>query len=124
MIFFSILCLTEACTRTSPDERLKKANDLIVSRNYDAAIREYNLLLKELTGDDADTLRLKRKTLYRLGRLHYLFLNLPDQALEYYKQVVAINPKAPLSYNALAGMGKIYQDTMQNYPQAVLAYQT
>ena len=97
---------------------------MIVGRNYEAAIREYNTLLKELTGDDANTLRLRRKTLYRLGRLHYLFMNLPDQALEYYKQVVAIDPRAPLSYNALAGMGKIYQDTMQNYPQAVLAYQT
>jgi tetratricopeptide (TPR) repeat protein len=123
-VFAALALSGEGCAKVRPEERLTKANDAIVGHRYEAAQKEYLSLLKDLSGDDARTIKLKRKTLYRLGRLNYLFLNQPEQAIDYYRQVITIDPRAPLSFNALAGMGKIYQDTMRDYPQAVLAYQT
>ena len=113
-----------ACARISPAERLQRANDFIVAQRYEDAKREFMTLVKEARGDDRQSVKYRRKALYRLGRLHYLFLNQPEQALDAFKQVVAIDPRAPLSFNALAAMGRIYHDTLRDLPQAVLAYQT
>ena len=118
------LACAAACGKVSPEARFSRASDAIIYQRYDEAQREYQTLLKELRGDDRQTVKHRRKALYRLGRLHALFLNRPEQALDYFKQVVAIDPRAPLSFNALAAMGRIYQDTMRDLPQAVLAYQT
>lgn len=112
------------CSRVSPDDRFSRANDAIVAQRYDDALKEYNALLRDLRGDDRQTIRHRRKALYRLGRLNYLFLNRPDQAIECFKQVIAIDPRAPLSFNALASMGRIYHDTLRDMSQAVLSYQT
>ncbi|MBI5528935.1 MAG: tetratricopeptide repeat protein [Deltaproteobacteria bacterium] len=108
----------------TPEERFSRANDAIVAQRYNDAVKEFNTLLRDLRGDDRQTVKNRRKALYRLGRLQYLFLNRPDLALDCFKQVVAIDPRAPLSFNALASMGRIYHDTMRDMAQAVLAYQT
>jgi tetratricopeptide (TPR) repeat protein len=118
-----MICVA-TCSRVTPDERFSRANDAIVGQRYDDAVKEFNTLLRELRGDDRQTVKNRRKALYRLGRLQYLFLNRPDLALDCFKQVVAIDPRAPLSFNALAAMGRIYHDTMQDMAQAILAYQT
>ena len=95
LLFTAALAAWAGCARVTPAERFQRANDAIVAQKYGDAKREYQTLLKE-----------------------------PEQALGQFKQVVAIDPRAPLSFNALASMGRIYQDTMRDLPQAILAYQT
>jgi TolA-binding protein len=113
-----------ACSKVPPEDRLSRANDAIVAHRYEAAEKEFNALLKEQSGDDAQARKYRRKALYRLGRLHYLFLNDPGRAVDFYKQAAATDPRAPLSFNALSAMGKIQQDTLRDYNQAVQTYQT
>jgi tetratricopeptide (TPR) repeat protein len=125
-VFIAALLAVAAagCSRVSPEEHLRRANDDIVARRYEDARKEYTAMLADLRGDDQGSQRYKRKALYRMGRLHYLFMNQPEAAIDYLKQAVSVDPKAPLSFNSLTLMGRIYQDTLRDYPQAILAYQT
>lgn len=119
VLFPALFILCFACSCQPRDEAL-----------FENAQR---LWMNDLHVDAADKLRLLvaeypeskkiNEALFRLGEIHYLNMQDPSRALDYFIRTAEREGNTPLGLKTNIYIAEIYEDSVRNYELAILQYQ-
>lgn len=117
--FFSLLLLVSAvgCSFNSPKKRFILAERLWTDKKYEAAVREFDKIVKR-----APQSKLGVQALYRAAMTETVFLNRHTEAIERLKRVTAISSEAELVWSSRKQIGEILFEKLRRYAEAEIFY--
>jgi tetratricopeptide (TPR) repeat protein len=107
-----------SCAPSEPDRLFREGEEAFHRGSFQQAADALGQLV-ELHPTDP---RLDR-ALLTLGDLHYLFLNRPDEAMVFYRNLITAVPSSPLGLDARMKMAAIYRGRKSDCRKAVVEYQ-
>lgn len=115
--FFLLAVSISGCHRQS-SEAYEKAQNLWLAGRYPEAVSKLMVIVEEHGGDPAAA-----KALFRLGEIHYLNLDEPRKALDYFVRAASKNAATQIGLKSHNYIAEIYLEAMGAYDLAVLQYQ-
>ncbi|MBF0169819.1 MAG: tetratricopeptide repeat protein [Nitrospinae bacterium] len=95
-----------------------EAEKLWIDERYPEAVTKLMVVSERASDDD-----LAARALFRLGEIHYLNLEEPDKAIDYFSRAVAQGGDQELHLAAHNYIADIYLNATANYDLAILQYQ-
>ena len=105
------------CHKESPEKLYTEAEDLWSKGRYIEAAKRLLRLI-----EDFPQSALINDSLYRLGEIHYLNLGDGLKGIKYFYEVIRQGKKGENSYNARRYIAEIYDNTLNDYEQAIIEY--
>ncbi|MFV1950385.1 MAG: tol-pal system YbgF family protein [Nitrospinota bacterium] len=119
-IVFALLSLSlyqAGCYKESPERLYTEAEDLWGKGRYIEAVKRFLQLIEGFPESP-----LVNDSLYRLGEIYYLNLGDGRKGIKYFYEVSRQGKKGKNSYNAQRYIAEIYDNTLNDYEQAIIEY--
>lgn len=116
-LFFFIVAWCFACTQ--PDRDLfQRGNEALERGQFDVANSLFSRLLREYPASP-----YTEETLYFLATIAHSYVKDPEQAIEYYTQLMYLYPSSSLACGSRMKLADIYYETFHEYERAIEEYQ-
>ena len=116
-IFFFLT--TTSCSRESAEILFKTGQDLWSKGELERSLDNFKNIIEKYPASD-----LYDDALFKTGELYYLSFNDFSNAIKYFQQLLLIDKaRVKLKYQAQSYIAEIYENSLNNYDQAIIEYQ-